>query len=55
MIEEPPIIVVVILSIVAMGCVCHGCGRIGIEKQAINRGYATYDNNGCFVWKEQNK
>lgn len=52
MLEEPPILVFVILFIVMMGCFCHSCGKMDIEKQAISRGYATYDNNGCFVWKE---
>ena len=53
--EEPPIVVLIVFFIVALCCFCHSCGRANIEKQAIGRGYATYDNNGCFVWKEQQK
>ena len=42
-----------VMALVTMGCVCHGCARVDMEKQAISRGYAIYDNNGVFQWKEQ--
>lgn len=30
----------------------YGCGRENIEKEAISRGYATYNLQGKFIWKE---
>ena len=55
MIEEPPIFLFAIFFMFAMGCVCHSCGRVDIEREAISHGYATYDSNGLFQWREQQK
>lgn len=56
MTEQEIIDLVLVMFLVTMGCVCHGCGRVDMEKQAISHGYAIYDsNNGRFQWKEQNK
>lgn len=53
--EEPPIVVLIVFFIVAICCCCHSCGRIDMEKQAINRGYATYNQQGEFTWKSRNE
>lgn len=53
--EEPPIVVLIVVLIVVMCWAFHSCGRIDMEKQAINRGYGTYNQKGEFMWKNKNE
>lgn len=49
------ILILLLPIIFCIFMICMSMSDTKREKEAISRGYATYDNNGVFQWKEQQK
>ena len=51
----------VMIILVVLLCLCFGVSVLSLaensrlEKEAVRRGYATYDQTGEFIWREQQK
>lgn len=55
MTEETLTAVLMILFLLTITYNIYGCARQDIVKEAVRRGYATYDQQGEFIWKENIK
>lgn len=45
-------VIFILLLHLLIACRIYGCGRENIEKEAISRGYATYNQQMEFIWKD---